>query len=314
MPPLPPLELVMPVLLYDVLAPAIVAAAFLLMAKAFLPQVGTDVGAVAGILVAFWVGNYFQHAVAFRLDSETSLTLSSWWNALRVSFVGSAEGQAPPPSARYWLPWAVAASTIVGLTVRWPSLPPDLAAIFRTGVSAAVAYLLTPRGMRHDYGWLWPTLAGVFAIGWQTLDRLGKSSPGGWLPALASMLFVLGGMVVLHAHSARITDAAMTAAGGWFGLAVAAWFTKADSSAAAPVLAIGLPSLMLTAMHDTYSEIPPTAFALIGLAPLVLVFTLLAPGERRSTWRFVLIASCVALTPAFIGLAMAMKAESLSFE
>ncbi|MFO0865901.1 MAG: hypothetical protein U0744_14835 [Gemmataceae bacterium] len=266
LPPLPPLELVMPVVLYDVLAPAIVAAALLLIAQAFLPRgLGSDVGAVFGIIVAFWVGNYFQHAVAFQLEPGSSLTWSSWWNALRGSFFGPIEGQSPPPAARYWLPWSVSVATLVGLAVRWPTIPPDLAAIFRTGVSAAVAYMLTPRGLREEHAWLWPTLAGVFAVGWQTLDRLGNSAAGGWLPALASMLFVIGGMVVLHAHSARITDAALIAAGAWFGLAMVAWFTKSDASAAAPLLAIGLPSLMLNAFHDTYSEVPGTAFALVGL-------------------------------------------------
>jgi VanZ family protein len=312
---LPPLELVMPVFLYDVLAPSIVAAALVLMVQAFLPRgLASDAGAVFGILIAFCVGNYFQHAVAFQLESGSTLTWSSWWSALRASFLGAIEGQNPPPAARYWLPWSVALVTLLGLTVRWPTIPPDLAAIFRTGVSAGVAYLLTPRGLREDHAWLWPTLAGVFAVGWQTLDRLGKSAPGGWLPALASLLFVLGGMVVLHAHSARLTDAAMIASGAWFGLAAVAWLSKSDMSAAAPVLAIGLPSLMLTAHNDTYSEVPATAFALVGLAPLGLVLALLAPSDNRSSWRFVLVAWLLALTPAIIGLAMAIKAESLSFE
>jgi len=269
---------------------------------------------VIGVLVAFWVGNSFQHAVAFQLDVETPLTPNAWWDALRTSIVTPAEGEPAPPPALYWISWTVAFALLMGLAVRPPRLAPDFALFVRLGVCAAVTFLLIPRSLREEFAWIWPAATIGTTLAWQSLDRLGKSSPGGWLPAVSAAILLVAAGVILHAHSARLADVALISAGALIGLAAIAWLAKADASAAAPLIAIGLSALMLNAYHVTFSEVPVWSFLLVAASPLGLLPLLLVPSDRRAGGLFVLLAWALALAPAIAGLVLAMRVESLSFE
>ena len=73
-----------------------------------------------------------------------------------------------------------------------------------------------------------------------------------------------------------------------------------------------LPGLMLVGHQDTFSEVPIASFATIALAPLTLA-PLLLPNVRRSHWGLPLSVGLL-LAMLALGIGLAMRAESLSFE
>jgi hypothetical protein len=262
------------VLAYALLLPLLAAGA-VLAAASRMGKGGRAVGAVAAVVAGFLVGNHFREAAEYRIDSEH-------------------------PPARYWLPWAALLAAGVGPVARSSRLTRALVAVL-------VARLLVP----PDLPWLWAAFAAAVLAEWELLDAFGEGS-GSWLPLGLGLVFLAAGAVLIHAHSARLTDLATIVAGSTFGLAVAAWWTGADVRSALPIAAVSLPGLMLVGQQSTYSEVPTASFALAGLAPLALALLLVLPQRLRGARTF----AGLGLLLAAVGVAvfLAACAEPLSFE
>lgn len=126
------------------------------------------------------------------------------------------------------------------------------------------------------------------------------------------MVFLAAGAVLLHAHTARMTDLATFVAGGCLGVAVAARWAGADLRGIAPVAAVALPGLLLDGQQSTYSEVPWYSFALVALAPLAPAPLVLLP-ERYRRWRAFAGLGLLFVT-AGAAVFLAWWAEPLSFD
>lgn len=318
---MPPLAEVLDTLLKVVL-PATGAAAilFVLVAKLAPTRLAPAAAALA-LMVGFVAGNHLRGAVEYRLDSERLLTPADLAAAFRDTFVPPQSEDAPlPPPARYWLPWTAGLALLGGLLAR------VVPAVAGWPIRIALAGLATALGvsadLREGFPWFAPAFFAVVLVEWLVLERAGEASKRNgeeetvanrWLaPLAAGMTFGAACIVLLHAHSARFVDIATIMAACLGTIALLAWLTKTDPASAAPGVAVMLPGLMLVGYQDTFSEVPTASFATIALAPLTLA-PLLLPGVRRSRWALPLLAGLLIAVLA-IGVGLAMRAESLSFE
>jgi hypothetical protein len=71
---------------------------------------------------------------------------------------------------------------------------------------------------------------------------------------------------------------------------------------------------MLIGQQSTFSEIPLASFVLIAVSPAILAPLMLIPSERKKTWAYVIAGWALMLIPTVFAIALAMRAETLSFE
>ena len=310
--PSPPIDLVIEILSFGVFLPLVVAGAVLYAAARLLKR-GGPIGAVLAVVAGFLVGNHFRPAAEYRIDSDRPLAVGELASEVYHAVGGGAElsdEPVPHPPARYWLPWAALLASIAGVVARAPRVPLVGGWLMPGLVAVLVARLMVPPSLRLELPWLWPAFAAVVLAGWGLLDGFAEDSSG-WVPFGIGMVFAAGGVVLIHAQSARLTDLAIVLSGSWFGLALAAWWTGADVRSAVPVAAVSLPALMLVGQQSTYSDVPLASFALVALAPLGLV-PLLLPALRRRRGAFVGLG--LLLLTSMIAVILAVRAESLSFD
>ncbi len=306
MPSLPPIDLVIETLSLGLLLPFVVAGAGLFTATRILKR-GGPIGAVLAVVAGFAVANHFRPALEYRLDSERPLA-----EEIRHAVGGGvdlSEEPAPHPPARYWFPWAALVASTVGVVARVPRVPLVVGWTMRGLVAVLVARIIVPPSLRAESAWLWPAFAAVVSAGWALLDWFGEDSPG-WMAFGLGMVFAAGGVVLIHAQSARLTDLALFMAGSWFGVALAAWWTGADVRSAAPIAAVSLPALMLVGQQSTFSDVPLLSFALVALAPLGLA-PLLLPALRRCRG---VVGLVLLLLASGVAVVLAVCAEPLSFD
>jgi hypothetical protein len=151
-------------------------------------------------------------------------------------------------------------------------------------------------------------------VEWGVLSLLATQLPGATLPLGAALSFFAAAAILIHAHTARMTDVATFIASAFVGLSAVAWWARSDCGVAMPAAAVMLPGLLLSGHYETFSEVPRTSFLIAGIAPaapmlcLAPPFAQLRPSVRRLLF-FVLL-----LLPAAAAVALTMQAESLSFE
>ncbi|MCI0637565.1 MAG: hypothetical protein L0Y72_07105 [Gemmataceae bacterium] len=276
---MPPLDVIVDALLHVVLPAAIVA--FALSAGGRFVQFAPALGLAAA-----------YGLVAWHRDLWTLMPGESSWNRLH---------------------YAVLAALVIEQLVQ--ALPGRLALIrcfLRIAVSVGISFLVIPSATRAEVWWLMPLLAAlVFAV-WSTLTYLAARPPDGSVPlALALAAFVAAGVLV-HAGSARLTEAATALSAALGGIAVACILLKIDGSSAVPGAAVLLPGLLLIGQQETFSDLTWHAFALPAVAPLAMVFLLPFPklqGFPLMCWRLSLV-----LVPLVIAMALAMQTGPLEFE
>ena len=265
--------------------PSALAAAFVCAA---VPRLGgrrsAPVASALALLVGFGTGNAICGAVPLWPDGV------SW----------------------HWLPWAALAGCAAELLARLTRVPVLVGWLLRAGVALAASRLLVPDYARAEAGWLPAAFAAAVLGGWAILKPLARRSPAG-LP-LALALAALGGSVVLiHAHTARLCEAALVLAAVLAGLALVGGVKRADAGGAVAGVAVLLPGLLLAGQTDTFSDVALASFALIGLAPLALAPALLVPPTRAGGWRFALLLVALTAVPAGVAVALAVRAESLDY-
>ena len=268
---------VVEVVAYGLFLP-LLAAGIVLAAASRMGLGGRAVGAVAAVVVGFAVGNHYRQAAEYRVEWEH-------------------------PPARYWLPWAALLAAGVGSIAR-PL--PVVGRLARVLVAGLIARLLVP-----DLPWLGVAFAAAVLAEWELLDRFGEEF-GGLLPLGLGVVLLAAGAVLIHAHSARLTDLATILAGSFFGVALATWGARAEVRGAVPIAVVSLPGLMLVGQQSTYSEVPATSFALAALAPFALALLLLVP---RRFWRArLLLGLGLLFATAGAAVLLAAWAEPLAFE
>jgi hypothetical protein len=201
---------------------------------------------------------------------------------------------------------AVALSVITALVRR----PPWHWAILIVGLPV-VAIGVVPDS-QHTPAWLSGLLV-LLVANLVVLERTARRFRRWYVP-LAWAVVLAGGaaILLLHAHSALLTNAAILLAAALGGLGFVSLFKSISLRWVAPPMALALVGLMVCGHHDTFSEVPAATFILIAAAPLPLGF-LLHPGARglpklaRAALYILL-----PLIPVAIAIALAIAAEGLA--
>ena len=177
--------------------------------------------------------------------------------------------------------------------------------------------------------WLWPALAGAMLLSWMALDGFAHSAPlpedegepnrepdmarGAEAAAYLWLMFFAGGVVILHAHSAKFMELALILSSAMFGVAVAGWSVRADASAAIPAGVAFLPGLMLSSIIQLEDHtVPKESFWLVALAPLVLLPFLIPALSRRTAWYVRLLRIALVLAPLVAAVVLAAKYETIA--
>lgn len=307
---MPPLELILPVLGY-VVAPALLTAALVFGLSLRLFGVRTaNYGAVAGFCAACLVANCVGEPLLPWLPDKLG------WQCLL---------------------WVATLAMLIGLAARRTiesRLGLALVAVLTAGHAA---WILVPTGMQTDPPWASsaralathlnsevferltnivavPVFALVVFIEWEVLQRLAKIRPGGAVPLATALAFLGAATVLIHAHSARMTDIATVCAMALVGLAIVAWPMRTDVGAVMPAAAVMLPGLLLGGYYETYSQVPWLSFALVGIAPLFLLLYLASPLVRLAAPLGTIVLMIILLAPMAVAVGLAMHAEPLQFE
>jgi hypothetical protein len=261
MPDLPPPEMVGVALEKNVLPPALAAAGVLMLFLLSSRGRAAVPGVVLGLAAALAVWNYLTETLPWVPAHKGY----PWLLAVAVVCL-QAEALTRYPGVPWWLAWPLRSAVAVGAAWLLVSDAPPL-----------------PDDPPKEWWESAPALAAVILLGWLLLDRLGSASAGSTVPLTVAVALFGAGTVLIHAGSARLTDVALAAAGGFTGLAAVAWPWRADTRAAAGAGAALLPGLLLSAKAETFSEVPWTSFVLPAVAPLLVGLTAVGP-LRRLPW------------------------------
>jgi len=281
------------------------------------------VAVVFGLAAGLLAGNYFREAIPWRFDSDRPLNQRD----LRMVLAWSLEGKPPAdslegdegheeqpsiPASLYWLPWAAALAMLVDLLARLIPFP-TIGWSLRTIIAVFAGRLLTAADVRLDAPWVSWALGGAILSGWALLGALATMWQDGTLAAAIAACFAVAAMILLHAHSAKLTDFALLASMALVGTALAAWVRPSDTGSALAAAAVFLPGLLLNGQHSTFSEVPKLSFVLAALAPLAVTPMLIPMLARQSRWKRWLPAIGLPLIPAIWALVLAARAETLQF-
>jgi hypothetical protein len=298
------------------LGPALAASLVIALALGRLGR-GRLLPVAAGLAVAAGVlaGNASRDVFPWRVDHERPLTFADWRSALEASLEARPvpEGEESPvvPPTYYWLPWLAALAVVVELACAvGPGSGPAWAA--RAVVSLLAGRLLTLPVARGELPWASWGLGMVILLNWGVTAALARRWKDGVVAAVQAACLTAAAVVVLHAHSARLADAALLFGMALLGPAAAAFLWTGDVSAAAAAGSVALPGLLFMGQQETFSEVPVWGFALAGLAPLTLALALVPALARQEGWRRWALAA-LPLIPAAAAVALAARAESLPF-
>lgn len=281
-----------------VLPAAGVAAGIFLIGPRLFGRWSTGIFAIAALVAGFLAANHFREALTFRLGARYPWRMQELGRALYWAVTTS---KSPIP-AREWWPWMMAVALALGwLLERIGWLAMALFCVF-------VAWLLVDQDSGQQRAFWAAAVAAACLLNWLVLRAL--SGNAGYTPTshLSALAFAGGGIVILHAHSARFTDVAVMMSSALMGLAAVEYLTMDSPRAVNAASAIGLPCLMLIAQQNTFSNVPVTSFAVAAIAPSVAIVMLWLPTRWRG------VAGVVAtLFVSGIAVTLAARAEPLDF-
>jgi hypothetical protein len=257
------------------------------------------------LVLGFLAGNYARQGWRFSVGSA-DLSAANLWTGIQTTVLppqGEDDGPKPPPS-RTWLPWLVVLAMIAGQGVR--RFPEHLAWRLRDFIALVAAFFLGGSSVM-----VVALVVAIVAL-WEVLERLGETCPGMAVPAALSVTLSVGACVLIHAHSASLTDTATALSAALGGIALAC-LMGGDARACYPGVAIALPGLMWVGYDTTFSEVPAMAFVAVSLAPVMLASVWLPPVAKRPVWVRLLIGAAALSIPLAGAMAFAMAYESLDF-
>jgi hypothetical protein len=303
---MPPLSMLGEVLLYSVAPAALTAAALLVVIERLGgPRLASAVGLLAGAGLGLWLG-----------DALTLIPGMSPWNrlpaaALAATAVGVTVQAARIPAA-LGDPAAAVAAVLFGWIPREARVPAALGWMLRAACSAWLAWWIVPETLRWESWWLVPAFAIVVFSEWAVMEDGAARSPGATAPLVLGISAYVAAAVLIHAGSARLTDAAIVLGSALSGIALIAWWRRCDAGGAVPGAAVFLPGLLLVGQQETFSDIPWPGFAIAAAAPLALVFSL--PARTWPMARLHLLRLALMLPPWIAALYLARQAGPLEFE
>lgn len=281
---LPPTSIVMEALRETVGPPFALGVGMLLVARLAFGKASFPIAAVLAFLAALAAGNHFA-----KINPD-------WW---------------PTDKRLTWLPWLAAGGSLAGLVARkWP----------RAGVSiwATVASVAVVRVLAKDYfatpWWAVPAFVLLPAMTGFGMMRLDEKRPGFTAPFILGSALMAAGTVIIHAHSKSLLDVATIGGMCLFGIAAVVAILPGETGPILPGAALLLVGTLFAGYHETYSEVPATAFTLPAVAPLLALVGLIPMVDRlRPRWR-VAVTVVPALVVLGIAVGLAMAHEKLSFE
>jgi hypothetical protein len=187
-----------------------------------------------------------------------------WWHDALKPIPGES------PSPWNWLPWGALAALWIGRIARMPEMQPMAGWFLRAATAITIAWVVIPSETRKEADWLAPAFAALMIALWAILERVAAELEDGSVPACLAVAFFTTGLVLIHANTKLLMDAAIVIGSALAGLAPIAWWRRADVSGAIPAVAVMLPGLLLMGHQNVFTEIPWYGFALPALAPLLL--------------------------------------------
>ncbi len=265
----------------------------------------------AGVLA----GNHFRELLSWRIDADQPLTWSGWRASLEASLEPmppqDEASPAPIPRAFYWLPWlGLLAMLVELLVVRWADS--GVAWSLRAMVALLAGRLLTPQALRWEHPWTPWALGLAILVQWGLSSTLCRRWRDGLVGVVQLGALLAAAAVILHAHSALLTDLTLLVAMALVGPLLAAWLFSGDASSASAAAALALPGLVLIAQQETFSEVPLRAFLLAGLAPVVLGLAVL-PGLSQLGGCKRAVFVVLAWIPSAVAVYLAAQVEELPF-
>lgn len=326
----------------------VIDASLKIVVPAFLTTAATAIGgwkilgtrnghlsAGLAIVLGLLAANLCRGVFVTRFDPEQPLTFQQWSRGLFDASINQPQ-QAPldsedaptasepdsesavtaikgPKSGRYWIPAAIGVAMVIELLAKSLRMPVVGLQISRIIASIVAVRLVVPADLAIEHQWLSWSVGLLVLLGWVVFSQLSARMPSWLSPTCVVVASFASATVLIHAHSARLTDAATMLMMAACGLAAAAVFFRGDTASAAPVGAIFLPAIMIAGYHETFSDVPPAAFVLPAVAPLCAGFALALPESWCRSWRgWATTILCVGL-PAIASIALATRSESLSF-
>ncbi len=333
--PLPPWSEVWDALRF-LIAPTLAASLLVMIVGRYLTGERFSIFATALALAAGVVaGNYFREDMPWRIDSDRPLTVGDLREVLGWSLEGKPPAESSEtdqdkkeptqsddekkepirvPQSTYWLFWLAGLAMLVELLARFATLPPSIWWTIRALVAVFAGRLLTPADLRVEHSWTPWALGIAMLLEWAILQSLAQRWKDGTLGAALSICFAAAGIVILHAHSGRLTDMALLFSVALFPIALFAWIRPSETGGALGAVAVFLPGLLLNSMHDTVSDVPWRSFLFAGLAPIALLPMLHARLVRQTRWGRWVPGIILPLIPSIWAVVLAAEAEKLQFE
>jgi hypothetical protein len=281
---------------------------------------GGYLAAAIGFAAGMLAGNYFRGCFVyqFQADSQTSLIdlLRGLWSVLTgMAATPNVEPDQffSPPAGRYWIPFAALIATCSGVLTRRFSSTIAVQHLIRIFASAIVARLIVPAALFRDSPWVIILIGLTTLVIWTIAEWRPTRISSVVTSTAAGVASIGAAAVLLHAHSARLTDIATLVAFASFGITVAAFFLPVDVDGAVPALATLLPGMLVAGYHETFSSVPAMAFALPPLALVTPVILRFLPEWLTRGWRGRVTETVLIGLPVALAVILAARAEDLDF-
>ena len=270
-----------------------------------------------GIVIA----NLFRGCFVLRFDPESTTSpfdvIRGLWSVLIGARLSTdrtaADSFFAPPAGRYWLPWAALLATGGGLLTHHVPVPAAVKQILRFFISMITAKMVVPAALANGSPWVIGLVGlNIFLI-WMLAEWRTARFTNLATPAAAGLASMGAAAVLLHAHSARLTDIATLIAFASFGIAVAALVCPIAAEGAFPAIAVLLTGVLMTGYHETFSSIPAIAFIVPAMAPLATALLAIFPDRGLHGWRKETAAIALVGIPTVTAIVLASRAETLSF-
>jgi len=246
------------------------------------PGVAPAASAVA-LAAGFLIGNHLRGAVGLREDSVDLHRL------LRAAL----------------------AALCLGVVARWRRTPSAAGWAMRLAGAALATRVI--HGLIDDSPVPAWQLAALLIVGWAVCEAACREPAGGNGAWALSMAAVAAAVVLLHAHTARLAEAAVLLSAALFGLGVVASCKGIDAGGAVPGGVVVLAGLLTVGQGSTYSDVPPRCFLLAGVPPLALAPTMLPWVRRLAGPRLGILRLALVAVPCAAAVAWAMRVESVGW-
>ena len=307
---------------------------------AVIPSFGATV-AVGGILASLWgrraglltaalafasgilAGNFFRGCFVFGFQPDTVFRLTDLVRGIgsvilwQTPLVDSGESVSFyfPAAGRYWIPWAALMTTVSGIASSLYNRSRWIPHVIRILVSMMAARMVVPAGLTVTT----PAVGLIVGIGivliWTIAEWRSARVPIGVTSAAAGLASLGAAAVLLHAHSARLTDIATLVAFATFGIAALAILGQGrlDPAGAGPATAVFLPGVLISGYHETFSSVPIFAFVLPALGVVSVGLLSFLPDRLIHGWRVWAIGVFLAGFPVALAVILASRYEALDF-